>query len=106
MDESVVKHLEQRTLKMSEAIRIGAAMVEENHGSYCGCALGTAYRGLTGRDLSTYMRDASIGAHAQHVAALFGIPLGIAVEAERKHLYSQGAMPRLQIADWLESEGY
>ena len=82
-------------------------MVMESHTDYCGCAIGTAYTGLTGRNLQDDSSHLAGGnSTARFVANAFGVPAGIVIEAEDKHLQCNGAMPRDQIADWLESQGY
>lgn len=104
MDESVVKHLEQptKTLKLSEAIRIGARMRPQCAGDFFlnggSCALGAALEAF-GID----PKDAK-GFHYGNACDILGITEGlaehIAIRNDLRH------WSRESIADWLESIGY
>lgn len=101
MDESVVKHLEQRTnLKLSEAIRIGCPWVQE-HRLYSGCAIGTAYRAVMGLELLNY-EDGEIAEY--RVARIFNVPVEHVIRVSGMHY--KGTFTREQCADWLEAKGY
>lgn len=96
-----------KVLKLSEAIRIGCPWVQETH-LYSGCAIGTGYRVLTGRNLEEDInRDRSFplsGKPYRLVGNAFGIPADIVHEASELH-YRQHAT-REECADWLEKKGY
>lgn len=93
-----------KVLKLSEAIRIGCAFVTEGR-LFSGCAIGTGYQALTGKDLSEAWREVKYeGDCVDLVAEAFGIPKDIAGTASYNH-YTD-AMSREQVADWLESKGY
>lgn len=106
MDESLVKHLEQpaKTLKLSEAMRIGARMrpqcFDEFFSDEGSCALGAAWEGAGLLALR--------GEPGQAITAVmdaFGFPrcssLGLRI-AER----NDAGETREEIADWLEERGY
>lgn len=95
-----------KTLKLSEAIRIGIKSVPEAF-SFCGCAMGAAYFALTGRNLghdqdSNYYPKWGNGEHI--VAKLTGVPYETVVFASRKHYNRKWS--RAKCADWLEAQGY
>lgn len=111
-----VQQAPAKVLKLSEAMRIGAAVIPEAH-SWCGCAIATAYYAITGRDFSQkaseymvldapfvsttgYRRYKGV---AWRFAEEFGFDPEITKKAESSHNLG---MTRLQIADWLESQGY
>ena len=114
MDESVTKYLEQPkvgTLKLSEAIRIGARMrpqctaVMFDNGK--SCALGAAYEAVYG-----YPGNGRYGFSSDHNNKMLEEWLSNAfsdlshVEDSIWHLNDSGAMTREQIADWLEAQGH
>lgn len=107
MDESIVKHLEQPqvgTLKLSEAIRIGAkirpqcfGVAFENGGS---CALGAAFEGSRGYP---WPESDPMGFPMTPLYTGFGVPWEVVSEAFKRNDSRQS---RESIADWLESRGY
>lgn len=107
MDESVVKHLERPevgTLKLSQAIRLGLAVVPEAS-DYCGCALGAAYTYITGKNLQVEQwKSIYKGAGYKVVADMFGIPHEVVYIPSRGHLIE--GWSRKKCADWLEAKGY
>ena len=111
MDLGDIKYLEApaKVMKLSEAIRIGCLYIEERQ-LFSGCAIGTAYMHLTGRDLSDDMMEALMkdGYDAYDgpaiVAKAFGIPKHPVLAASNHHY--AGRKTRLQCADWLESQGF
>jgi hypothetical protein len=106
MDESVVKVFEEQkvgAVKFSHALREGAKTIRETHYTHCGCAIGTAYKYVTGVRL-TMAADGSEDSYVMAVSRLFGIPRDIVAQAELQHL-CYGAS-REQIADQLEAQGY
>lgn len=103
MDESVIKHLEQPgvgTLKLSEAIRIGASKRGQCTGRFFkdgrSCALGAA---LEGRGIAYAEEDWMV---YETVSPLLGITYTLAQEISLKN---DTGWSRERIADWLESRG-
>lgn len=87
-------------MKLSEAIRKGAEMGwYEDHVTYNHCALGTAYKGKTGRSI---FRSGHYSSRVA-VAEEFNVPMGVVVRVDCLH---QQGMSRLAIADLLEKEGF
>lgn len=105
MDESVVKHLEQTvgTLKLSEAIRIGARMRPRGTGFLfakgLSCALGAAWEGLGNEPLN--VTDPGYEGIYQELYRRHGKDMCRQV----LRMNDQG-WTREAIADWLESRGY
>lgn len=105
MDESIVRHLEQKvgTLKLSAIVRqLGYGDAHD----YEQCVLGRAYAFVTGRSLikdgyDEYERTGP-GGYARAAAKALGVPKIAASEAERMCLSGR---PASAIADWLESQG-
>lgn len=107
MDESIVRHLEvtetPSTLKLSQAIRIGARLSPANDGStfLCGgtCAVGAAYEAVFG--LPSKHNEPAFEVVRRHfgISFLEWLSLGISLK------YNQ-SRDRESIADWLESIGY
>lgn len=100
---------EIQTLKPSEALRAGIEWIAETRSNYCGCALGTAYRQLTGRDLNEdisaeIMNNRWRNTGWSWAAKQLGIPEHIAAHISESHY--RGRMTREQCADWLEAQGY
>lgn len=115
MDESIIKQLEQQTEKPSALIRRGIQLLDREHsGQWCQCALGAAWAGKNGRQMTRaeqakYMHssvrlpdsiknetDAAIGRDV-------GLPSDIAVELSERHSKGHSA---LNCADWLETKGF
>lgn len=109
MDLTEVEKFEAvKVLKLSEAILIGCPYVRENK-IFSGCAVGTGYWQLTGRNLSLDARQESISNRGEFdavgmVAEAFQIPRLIVQTASSEH-YS-GRKSREQVADWLSAQGY
>lgn len=106
MDESIVKHLEQPqqgTLKLSEAIRIGARLrPQQTNGRYMNdgksCALGAAYEAVTGRyDENTGL----IPWFQSQYSRLDMLRIGAAIM-----LRNDRGESRESIADWLQGIGF
>lgn len=91
-------------MKLSQAIREGCKTVPECE-TYSGCALGTAYRYITGQDLGR-ARCGTVTA----IIGLFDVPYAEASFVSVSHYRYMGSMPngmsREQCADYLESKGY
>lgn len=107
-----VEHKEQgevteapaKTMKLSEAIRIGCAWVQETR-LFSGCAVGTGYTARTGRDLSKDSQlDNRLDAPYHLVAEAFGIPHVVVRGASDLHYAKHRT--REECADWLESQGF
>jgi hypothetical protein len=107
-----VEHKEQgevteapaKTMKLSEAIRIGCAWVQETR-LFSGCAIGTGYRARTGRDLNDDAdKDGRLFAPYSLVSEAFGIPYEVVKHASDLHFSCRWTRPRC--ADWLESQGF
>lgn len=95
-----------RKLKLSEAIRIGKTMVVEGMTSHRFCALGCAWAGYNGRAMTLKdLADLRVrgGDWSARIGAALGIPDGIADEISVRHCRGT---PALQIADWLQEQGY
>jgi hypothetical protein len=108
MDESIVKHLEQPqvgTLKLSEAIREGLWVVQEDLSSWKFCALGAAFAGVHGRQMNDHeaLKFVFSGNTAHAIADVIGFPRDMCERAHKRHC---GGEPAARIADWLESIGY
>ncbi len=110
MDESVVKHLERPqvgTLKLSEAIRIGARMRPQCTGTFFSvgksCAIGAAMDALGLKRFSEEYKDKNVCWPYNDAAKRFGVSLSMMEEIYGKNDSGQS---REQIADWLESIGY
>lgn len=104
MDESVVKIFEEQklgTLKLSDAIRIGAKLRPQCFGVYATrygtCAIGAALE-ATGRAPDQHCIA------IEDVAGFFGITQNLIVQVVGKNDVDH--MTREEIADWLESIGY
>jgi len=102
MDESVIRHLEQPkvgTLKLSEAIRIGARMRPQCRGTFFreggSCALGAAVEAKEGHPTLNF---------DQNWESYFGAPMKIMEEVT--WMNDRSNFSREQIADWLEAQGY
>jgi hypothetical protein len=113
MDHSEVKHLEQPkvALNLSAAIRLGILAGIQDRLDFCGCAMGTAYTFITGRNLDKDQwepgapRSPYGGVNGDAVVAkLFGVPFGVVEKASRSH--QNRKWTREECADWLESQGY
>jgi hypothetical protein len=111
MDIGDMKYLEApaKVMKLSEAIRIGCEFVEESK-LFSGCAIGTGYKALTGRELPTDAKryanqweDGFFCAQVLCVADAFKIPKDIVRRVSNMHFTGT---PRHHCADWLESQGY
>lgn len=95
-------------IKLSEAMRKGAAMVVETTSSYCGCALAAAYIGASGRCLAddAHSKEGLLLDGVGFAADFFGMPYEFSDEIENRHLgFGCPAMTTLQIADWLSEHG-
>lgn len=101
-------------IKFSEAIRKGDALgYKETRTSYTGCAIGTAYRYKTGKDLkwnaasglAALRGDSSKAAFCirNAVAIEFNVPYNLVRSADRMH---RDGVNRLDVASWLERQGY
>ena len=107
MDESVVRHLERPqlgTLKLSDAIRIGHEMIGEMKvWLVCntGCALAAAVVGAGHPKTQQLPYAEEMYSRCQELFP--GAPRDLLREISNRH--SDG-LPRLQIADWLESIGH
>lgn len=95
-----------KVLKMSEAIRIGAAKVRECRAGFlggdpdlCGCAIGTAWIGA-GRT-----KDERFDLPNFHEAVCHQFGISGALFGEISYRHSCGES-RESIADWLEGQGY
>lgn len=85
------------TLKLSEAIRIGAAMRRQCTGAWW---VGAAWEGLYGYG----SRIPPVpGDHDNSLMDALGAPHGLLSEITRRNDHGE---TREQIADWLESQGY
>ena len=108
MDESIIKHLEQPqvgTLRLSEAIRIGARMITEECVSYRFCALGCAFAGFHGRPMTEEEQGRFVCGFKRPetaIAKALNIPESIAKEISAQHFSGK---PARKIADWLEVRG-
>lgn len=110
MDESIVKNFDTPTrIKVSEAMRIGKATLKENPYVfyYAGhvCAIGAAIAGLGYSEQDWHAakplhRDSGL----LTAAALLQLPEALVVDISHKHAHK--GMSILQIADWLEGQGY
>jgi hypothetical protein len=93
-----------KTLKLSEAIRIGARCTVENPNVYlessCGCAIGLGASGL-GANSRVFWGWRKLYLFVQEKT---GIPWEILEEVNTRH--SNAREPATQITDWLESLGY
>lgn len=109
MDVSIVRHLDQqqRVLKLSEAIRIGARLRPQckvrlfSDGK--SCALGAAYEGATGKTCG-YRDYSLVKMQFPQLLSKIGewrIPL-----YQEVYTRNDSGQTREQIADWLESIGY
>lgn len=113
MDESVIKHLEQPqqvgTLKLSEAIRIGAALRPQSH--FCmfdkeggSCVQGAAAEALGFPFTLDYREMEKI---RPLLMAAFGVSGDVLSDMQMRNDVMGGMMwSRERIADWLESKGY
>lgn len=108
MDLSEVEKLDSpvKTLKLSEAMRIGARLRPQCRGdlfdSVGSCALGAAYEGMTGKTDAFFHSD---------VSDLFPQILGVngdlnEIGREVLEKNDGDGWTREQIADWLEAQGY
>lgn len=94
-----------KTLKLSEAIRIGATYRPQvrgvwfSHANGGSCALGAAWEGAFGK----VTRETWAHANGTELALRFGIPSSIISEIAKRN--DQGLMSREQIANWLEAQG-
>jgi len=111
MDESVIKHLEQaNAISLSSAIRAGHGLIGEERNHFlrdgCGCAIGAAlaFRGYTNQDDLLKPANYRLTDFIGRIANMFGVPREVTLEAS--HLHFTGQKNRLQIADWLEAQGY
>lgn len=108
MDESVIKHLEQPkvgTLKISEAMRIGARLRPQARGLYftegSSCALGAAYEGVTGK-----YHEAGADFEGPSMVDWFKSYFGVGHELGLDiAIRNDEGQTREQIADWLEAQG-
>jgi hypothetical protein len=110
MDLSEIEKFETpaKVMKLSQAIRIGAEFVQEQRHLFlldgCGCALGTAMYAMGMRHMHEGREnDKDWNYFPNKTAETFGISKGLAIQISSKHF--RGEMNRLQIADWLESQG-
>lgn len=121
MDESIVRHLDvkeepTRTLKLSEAIRVGAsrsrpthdikavAWVEWRDGRCFSCVIGAAWLGATGHDERSYRDSFSqYSNRAAGVSEMLGVSHDVLMTAQRRYEFE--GWSRESIADWLESQG-
>ena len=96
-------------LKLSEAIRRGKPLVGEEKIDFKLCAMGCAWAGVKGRKASyqdpefVKVIDGSYPNFAEAMGKHLGFDEAICRQVSRKHC---GGMPALQIADWLESQGF
>lgn len=99
-----VQEAQAKVLKPSEMIRRGHTMIAEHRAGYltsgCGCALGAAWVG-SGRTVKEYRTHSQWGATL--IGPAIGLPIPMALEVSSRHFNGQ---PRLELADWLESQGY
>jgi hypothetical protein len=95
-----------KTLKLSEAIRRGHTMIEEDRHRYLrsnkGCALGAMWVGMgrTEEEFRQLINQAAFPSY--EVADVLGFDQELAITISAKH---HRGMPRLEIADWLEAQG-
>jgi len=87
-------------MKLSKAIRKSAEMGwYEDAFSYAHCAIGSAYKGKTGKPIWLSGYESS----REAVADEFNVPMAVVTKIDHMH---QNGVSRLAIADLLESEGY
>lgn len=107
MDESIVKHLEKSAIskpKLSALIREGIYLVE-NEVSFCGCAIGAAWRAKYGSKFSyAHHPVGSILDWDAFMAEKLVFPVDLVRAISRGHF--SGSMTREQCADYAESKGY
>ena len=108
-DQSEVLKFEQqqRITKLSQAIRRGHEMIGEDHRGFLacgsGCAIGAAWVG-SGRAAADFYKTFYRGDDGpRQIADELGISVELFNAVSFKHY--QG-MPRLAIAEWLETMGY
>lgn len=96
-----------KVLKLSEAIRVGHSMIKESRDCYlndgCGCALGAALvtRGHRSQDEPGLNGGYDV---VRNISQNFNVPMETVRDISTRHF--TGAMNRLQLADWLEKQGY
>ena len=102
-EQGEVQQAPAKVLKLSEAIRKGCPLVEENK-LYSGCALAAGYVAKTGKNLED---NPAIGGgnsmYLNPVHDAFGVPVKVLERASLMH--SRGAT-REAVSDWLEAKGY
>lgn len=90
--------------ELAAAIRKGATMVTETTKNHCGCAIGTIFLAVTGKNLvHDYMKvGAPLGGdcYIDAVAHVCNASRKLIREIEMKHIHGT---PRLAIADWLDT---
>lgn len=89
-----------KTMKLSEAIRIGAPHVKERPG-FQGCAVACAAYAIRGYAHNYFDDDFWYPSDA---ARHFGVPIGLVKDVSRLHF--AGMATREQCADWLELQGF
>ncbi len=109
-EQGEVKEAPAKTLRLSEAIRIGASMRPQTKPGECGpfsrghsCALGAAYEAIGGQYSGTMSTTpvcdalAALGMFGTREDELVG-----SIIIKNDH----GGWTRERIADWLEAQGY
>lgn len=99
-----------KTMKLSEAIRIGKPLVGTEHCDFKLCAIGCAWAGMTGARMTDEDLCRIHGKYPKEfcghagVAILkeLGFPEHLGSRVSQMHTHG---MPALEIADWLESKG-
>lgn len=98
--------------KLSGAMRAGAEVTEERHGTLLGentCALGAALIGAFGSGFGAHERLLRNGdGYHQTIADHFNVPYGVVKDAEAMFEGWKGHTrhTRLEVADMLEAKGY
>lgn len=93
--------------ELAAAIRKGHTMVEEDHTSHFGCAIGTIFIAVTGKNLvHDYLsyqepRERGFDSYINAVSNACNAPRELIEEIERRHLIH--GVTRLDIADWLDT---
>ena len=105
-EEGEVQQAPAKVLKLSEAIRIGKPLVNESSISHRFCALGCAWAGYKGREMTisdlTALHKNGGWSWGKRFEIALGIPEAIAKDISLMH---SGGTPALKIADWLEEQG-
>jgi hypothetical protein len=97
-----------KTLKLSEAIRKGLNIVEESPSSWMFCALGAAFAGVHGRqmtdcEVTCFVLNKKYKRTAHAIADAIGYSQDLCDKVHRQHCLLE---PAAKIADRLEVQGY